>query len=415
VLALAAALEAGLRHPLAAGTMAAAEARGVPVAAARDVRVVPGRGVRGIVGDRAVAVGSPRLAADVLGRPVELGDDRAGVLVLVGDGRMLGTLRFREAPRREARDAIDGLRGLGVHVGVLTGDTSADAVVPALVAGSDVALGLLPEDKVAHLRALRGVGGQRAVAMVGDGINDAPALAAADVGIALAGATDLARLTADAVVLGGDLRAVPWLVAHARRVRRVVRQILAWAFAYNAGAVAVAAAGALDPVVASLAMVASSVVVVANARRLGRAPRSRSGHLGPRMTAPAVDPHGGKPVVPAGAPLGEALADPLRVEVEGLADAPEREHAGVVGREPHLELAEQAPPARGPEGGEPLEAPHAVLEHGGHEPAFRHVAPPGEELRGQDRVDVDVRVHHGVPPERPSAAGSRGWRVSPPR
>jgi Cu2+-exporting ATPase len=104
-------------------------------------------------------------------------------------------------------------------------------------------------------------------------LNDAPALAAAAVGIAVGAATDLARTSADVVVIGEDLRAVPWLLAHARRVRRVIRQNLCWAFGYNATAVALAVAGRLDPIVASLAMLASSLGVVANARRIARPPR----------------------------------------------------------------------------------------------------------------------------------------------
>jgi len=275
LLAHAAALEAGLGHPLARATVAAAVARGVVPVAADDVRVVPGRGVRATIAGAPAAIGSLRFAADELGTvPAALGSaaGEGSVLVMVVAGRLLGTLRFQEAARPEAHAALRMLRRLGVGTGLLSGDMRADAVSPTLVPHADAFLGLLPEDKVAHLRALRGVASGRTLAMVGDGVNDAPALAAADVGIAFGAATDLARMTADVVMVGDDLRRVPWFLAHARRVRRVVRQNLAWAFGYNAGAVALAAAGALNPVVASLAMLASSLAVVANARRLQRDP-----------------------------------------------------------------------------------------------------------------------------------------------
>jgi P-type E1-E2 ATPase len=209
-----------------------------------------------------LVVGAPSLAPDWAGDPTP---GEGTVAIVLGRGRMLGRLRFAQRLRPSARAAVAGLQELDVRVGVVSGDVTADGVVPALVPASEATLGLLPADKVAHVRAA-GAG----VAMVGDGVNDAPALAAADVGIAVASASDLARVSADVVVLG-DLELVPWLIAHARRVRRVARQSLAWAFAYNAVGVAVAAAGALDPIVASLAMIASSVAVVANGRRLARA------------------------------------------------------------------------------------------------------------------------------------------------
>jgi Cu+-exporting ATPase len=166
---------------------------------------------------------------------------------------------------------VAALRRLGIRVQLLTGDARADAVVPRLMAVNEAAVGLSPEGKLAHVRALHTRQPHGAIAMVGDGVNDAPALAAADVGIAIGSATDLARITADVAVLGEDLERVAWLLGYARRVRRIVRQNLFWAFAYNAGAVALAAAGALNPLVASGAMLASSLAVVANARRLARA------------------------------------------------------------------------------------------------------------------------------------------------
>jgi Cu+-exporting ATPase len=267
LLARAAALEDGLRHPVARAIVAAAQARGLAVPRVTDVGVVPGLGVRGVVAGRPLAVGSARFAAGELGCAPETLAAAGGAVVVVEAGRIAGTLRLAEETRASAAPALAALRRLGIRPRLLSGDASAETVVPTLVEPADAALGLLPPDKVAHVRALAAVA---PVAMVGDGINDAPALAAADVGIAVGQATDLARLTADVVLLGGDLRHVPWLLLHARRVVRVARQNLAWAFGYNAVAVALAAAGALNPLVASLAMIGSSLAVVANARRLAR-------------------------------------------------------------------------------------------------------------------------------------------------
>jgi cation transport ATPase len=265
VLARAAAVEERVDHPVALAIGAAARAAGVRPAAATDVRALPGRGVRGRVGRERIVVGGGRLCADELDE-ADRGRAAAGTIAVIGEGRLLGTLVLAERARPTARAAVSALRAAGVRVGLLSGDTQASALVPDIVPVEDATLGLLPDDKVAHVRRLRDA--SSAIVMVGDGINDAPALAAADVGIAVGDATDLARMTADVVIVGADLGKVPWLLAHARRVRRVIRQNLAWAFGYNAVAVGLAATGRLSPVVASLAMLGSSLAVVANARRL---------------------------------------------------------------------------------------------------------------------------------------------------
>jgi heavy metal translocating P-type ATPase len=269
LLARAAALERGLAHPVARAVEWAAAAGGVRAPASSEVRVVPGLGVVGVVDGERCAAGSVRFVADQLGRDAEAlapgGDD--GRILVASGGRLLGALRLAEVPRRGAARAVRELRRLGVTVKLLSGDAQAAAVVPRLVSPDDAFLRLLPEDKVVRVAAL--ARGHR-VAVVGDGLNDAPALAAAHVGIAVASATDLARQTADVVVVGRDLGAVSWLIGHSRRAMRVVRQNLAWAFGYNAVAVSLAAAGALSPLLAALAMVLSSATVVANARRLTR-------------------------------------------------------------------------------------------------------------------------------------------------
>ncbi len=264
LLRTATALEIGLRHPFARAIVEAWHDAGTPaLPPARDVRTLPGHGVRGVVDGRTVTVGDARAVADA-GVSARLDDAHVGtVLYVAREGVLLGRLYVVETLRPDAADAVSALRRLGVRVGLVSGDRAAVAVVPEIVAAEDAVLGVSPQEKLRHVRAL---GGQ--VAMVGDGVNDAPALAAAGLGIAVAGAADLARIHADVAVLADDLCRVPWLLAHARRVRAVVRQNLAWAFGYNAVAVALAAAGALTPLVASVAMLASSLAVVANARRL---------------------------------------------------------------------------------------------------------------------------------------------------
>ncbi|MGH7895734.1 MAG: heavy metal translocating P-type ATPase [Candidatus Binatia bacterium] len=269
VLAVAASLEVGIVHPVARGIVAAAQARGVACAAATALAVVPGRGVRGVIGRRTVVVGGPAWVGE-LATGIERLPRRPGTAVAVArDGRVVGGLWLEEALALGASAAIAELRGLGLSVGLLSGDVRA-TVLGRDFAPGEVAIGLRPEDKVARVRAARR---HDTVAMVGDGFNDAPALAAADVGIAVGDATDLTRVTADVVVVHGGVGQVPWLVRHARLVVRVARQNLAWAFGYNALAVGLAATGRLSPLVAALAMLASSLAVVANARRL-RAPEA---------------------------------------------------------------------------------------------------------------------------------------------
>ncbi len=264
VLGLAAALEDGLVHPAARGIVVAARAAGITPPPVDALDVVPGRGVRGTVGGACILVGNAGWMEHE-GIRVDLPSDGEGTPIAVArDGRAIGVIRLGETLVAGASETVGALRSFGLTTGLLSGDTRL-GVLARLFADGERIGGLSAGDKVARVHARRQ---REAVAMVGDGFNDAPALAAADVGIAVGTAPDLTRVTADVLVLRGGVRQVPWLVGHARRVVRVARQNLAWAFGYNAVAVALAAAGQLNPLVAALAMLASSVAVVANARRL---------------------------------------------------------------------------------------------------------------------------------------------------
>jgi Cu2+-exporting ATPase len=268
VWALAAAVEAGIDHPFARAIVERARREHIPIPAVEDGRAIPGGGAKGTVGGRSVLLGSEAVlaAAGVQGLagtpPPEA--SRVGVVV---EGHRVAEILLHDPPRPEAREALARLRELGVSASLLSGDRASVVASVAREVGFDAALaGLAPGDKPEEVRRMARA--RPGVAMVGDGINDAPALAAAAVGIAFGAATDLARKTADVAVLGEDLREIPRLIALARRTLRIVRQNLVWAFGYNAIGIALAAFGLLRPVVAAAAMVLSSLFVVGNCLRL---------------------------------------------------------------------------------------------------------------------------------------------------
>ncbi|MCA9148648.1 MAG: cation-translocating P-type ATPase [Planctomycetales bacterium] len=182
------------------------------------------------------------------------------------EGKVRGLFVFREELRERAQEAIEQLRQLGLHVVLLTGDHQQRADLLAEQLNIDVRAELLPEDKLAAIQSLRAEHGE--IAMVGDGINDAPALAAADVGIAMGCGADVSRDAADVCLLGSDLDKIPWSVEWARGARRVIWQNLFWAFAYNSVGVTLAAFEKLNPIVAAVAMVGSSLFVISNSMRL---------------------------------------------------------------------------------------------------------------------------------------------------
>jgi P-type E1-E2 ATPase len=271
-LVLAASVEREVTHPFARAIVASALERGGVLPPAAGVNVTAGGGAQGLVQGRSVMVGKPAwLASCGIALPDVLpGEGALSSVAIAIDGRLVGVLELDDPPRPEAGHVLAALRRLGVACLLLSGDREAAvAQVGGAVGGIDCRSDLSPTDKQAALRELRATHG--VVAMVGDGVNDAPALGAADVGIAFGPAADLARENADVTILREDLNEVPRLLELARATFRIVRQNLAWAFSYNSIAVVVAAFGLLRPVFAAAAMVLSSVCVVGNSMRLGHA------------------------------------------------------------------------------------------------------------------------------------------------
>lgn len=281
-LVAAASLQSGSEHPLARAVVAAAGERGLAFPAPDNVRAVAGRGTEGEVGGRSYLVASLRWLQE-LGVP--LGALEPEVQRLQGQGATLSALvervtgglalrallAFADEPKPEAADAIARLRARGLRLVMISGDNRAAAGAMALRLGlkmDEVQAEVLPGDKAARVAALR-AGGRR-VAMVGDGVNDAPALAAADVGIAMGTGTDVAMHAAGVTLMRGDVALVAGALDISHRTVRKIRQNLFWAFAYNVAGIPLAALGFLSPVVAGAAMALSSVSVLANALLLKR-------------------------------------------------------------------------------------------------------------------------------------------------
>jgi Cu2+-exporting ATPase len=259
-LQLAAALERGSLHPLASAFRAHDDGR-----AASPAEQHAGRGVAAVVNGRELRLGIATFAA---ARP----DDGA---LWLGDGATpLARFELEESLRTDAAPALEQLRSRGFELHLLSGD-SADAVArcsQSLRTFATASARQLPEDKLARVRALQSRG--RCVAMIGDGINDAPVLAGADVSIAVAGGVALAQRSADIVLLRPALECIAAAIDTARRTRRIIRQNMAWALGYNLLALPLAATGHVVPWMAALAMVLSSLTVSLNALRLARVPRT---------------------------------------------------------------------------------------------------------------------------------------------
>ncbi len=277
VLRLAGALEHASEHPIAQAVAAGAAERIGALPAPEDFANVPGLGVQGVVDGHAVLAGRTKLLAEwAIDLPGELdaakreAETKGRTAIAVAwDGQARAVLEVADAIKPTSAEAVTRLRALGLTPVLLTGDNRAVAEAVAAEVGIDEVIAeVMPEDKVDVVRRLQGEG--RTVAMVGDGVNDAAALAAADLGLAMGTGTDAAIEAGDLTLVRGDLRVAADAIRLSRRTLGTIKGNLFWAFGYNVAALPLAAAGLLNPMIAGIAMAFSSVFVVGNSLRLRR-------------------------------------------------------------------------------------------------------------------------------------------------
>ena len=260
--------ESASEHPLAQAIVNAAKKRRFKLARPAEFKALPGLGLISNFDEKRIVIGSARLMSAEglkmsarIKKQAEAWKDAGQVVVYAGwGGRVVGLIGLGETVRDEASHTINELKSRGFEMGVLTGDDLVAGKRWQKILDIPVRAALSPNEKMTHL-----AGG---AAMVGDGINDGPALAAAKVGIAMRNGTDVAGAAADVILLRDDLRALPWLVDLSRAAMQRVRENLGWAFIYNVIGIGLAMAGLMQPVLAALAMVMSSIFVTANAMRM---------------------------------------------------------------------------------------------------------------------------------------------------